>query len=187
MLFSQRFHDGLHDGSITLTFRKWKRPQAKVGGRYATGAGDLVVDSIDVFRARDVSDADARRAGFASSDAMTSELRWADDDEVFRIAFHREDPAPRKPPPQLDDDTITARLNRLDANSDVGPWTRATLRLIGDKPAVRAGDLAIELGRERLPFKADVRKLKALGLTESLEVGYRLSGRGRAYVARMTS
>ena len=49
------------------------------------------------------------------------------------------------------------------------------LRLIGDRPGVRAGDLADELGRERLAFKADVRKLKALGLTESLEVGYRLS------------
>jgi hypothetical protein len=37
------------------------------------------------------------------------------------------------------------------------------------------------MGRETLPFKRDVRKLKELGLTESLEVGYRLSPRGRAY------
>ena len=42
------------------------------------------------------------------------------------------------------------------------------LRLIADRPGVRAGDLAEQLGRERLAFKADVRKLKALGLTESL-------------------
>ena len=45
--------------------------------------------------------------------------------------------------------------------------------LIAERPAVRAGDLADQLGRERLAFKADVRKLKALGLTESLDVGYR--------------
>ena len=45
-------------------------------------------------------------------------------------------------------------------------------------------DLAASLGRERLSFKADVRKLKALGLTESLEVGYRLSPRGRAFLER---
>ena len=32
-----------------------------------------------------------------------------------------------------------------------------------------------------LPFKRNVRKLKELGLTESLEVGYRLSPRGEAY------
>jgi hypothetical protein len=36
---------------------------------------------------------------------------------------------------------------------------------------------------ERLPFKANVRKLKALGLTESLDVGYRLSPRGEALLA----
>ena len=56
------------------------------------------------------------------------------------------------------------------------------MRAIAAAPGLRAGDLAAGLGRERLPFKADVRKLKALGLTESLEVGYRLSPRGRAYL-----
>jgi hypothetical protein len=40
-------------------------------------------------------------------------------------------------------------------------------------------------GRERHPFKTDVRKHKELGLTESLEVGYRLSPRGRALLARL--
>jgi hypothetical protein len=57
-----------------------------------------------------------------------------------------------------------------------------TLRLIQRRPAVRAGDLADELGRERLPFKTDVRKLKNLGLTISLGTGYRLSPRGEAYL-----
>jgi hypothetical protein len=47
---------------------------------------------------------------------------------------------------------------------------------------VRAPDLAASLGRETLPFERDVRKLKELGLTESLEVRYRLSPRGRAYL-----
>jgi hypothetical protein len=48
---------------------------------------------------------------------------------------------------------------------------------------VRAPDLAAQLGREKRPFKADVRKLKELGLTESLDVGYRLSPRGKAFLA----
>jgi Mn-dependent DtxR family transcriptional regulator len=47
---------------------------------------------------------------------------------------------------------------------------------------VRAADLAKHLGRDRKSFKTDVRKLKELGLTESLEVGYRLSPRGRAWL-----
>ena len=77
---------------------------------------------------------------------------------------------------------LRARLDRLDRAAGDGPWTVATLRLIGDRPGVRAADLAAAVGRERQPFKTDVRKLKNLGLTESLEVGYRLSPRGQAYL-----
>ncbi len=45
-------------------------------------------------------------------------------------------------------------------------------------------ELAAAVGRPRPEFKVDVRKLKALGLTESLEVGYRLTRLGRAVVRR---
>ena len=60
------------------------------------------------------------------------------------------------------------------------------LELISERPEVRAADLAEALGRERIPFKRDVRKLKELGLTESLERGYRLSPRGRALLGRLS-
>ncbi len=56
------------------------------------------------------------------------------------------------------------------------------LELIADQPATLAADLAAQVGREKLPFKRDVRKLKELGLTESLPTGYRLSPRGRAFL-----
>ena len=56
------------------------------------------------------------------------------------------------------------------------------LALIEARPAVRAADLARELGLETPRFKARVRQLKELGLTESLEIGYRLSSRGRAFL-----
>jgi predicted transcriptional regulator len=46
-------------------------------------------------------------------------------------------------------------------------------------------ELAKALGAERFAFKQDVRKLKELGLTESLEVGYRLSPRGEAVVHKL--
>jgi hypothetical protein len=80
---------------------------------------------------------------------------------------------------------VRARLARLDAASGRGPWTREVLQLIAERPEVRAADLAPLTGRERLPFKRDVRKLKELGLTESLEVGYRLSPRGRTVLDRL--
>jgi hypothetical protein len=182
VLFPNRLHDGLRDGSITLTFRHWSRPQVKVGGRYRTGGGDLVVESIEPVEVRTVTDAEAQRAGFADAAAMRAERGWADDLVVLRIAFHREDATSPPSPRPLDDAEIGRRLDRLDAVSPTGPWTRPTLDAIARHPAVRAGDLAAELGRERLPFKADVRKLKRLGLTESLDVGYRLSPRGQAYL-----
>jgi hypothetical protein len=55
-----------------------------------------------------------------------------------------------------------------------------TLRSIEARPQVAARILAQDLGRERDPFKVDVRKLKRLGLTQSFEVGYELSPRGKA-------
>ena len=81
-----------------------------------------------------------------------------------------------------DVDEIDHRLARLDRASPRGPWTAATLAIIAERPAVRAGDLAESLGRDRPSFKLDVRKLKNLGLTISLEKGYRLSPRGAAYL-----
>jgi hypothetical protein len=174
--------DGLRDGSITLTVRNWTRPQAKVGGRYKTGGGQLEVDAMERVPAATITDADARRAGCADRGDLLRVIKAADDDLVYRIEFHRVGDNPvdelARDDVLSDDDvaTITAKLDRM------GDWAVETLRLIEAKPAVRAGDLADELGRERLPFKADVRKLKRLGLTESLQVGYRLSPRGHAFL-----
>ena len=113
----------------------------------------------------------------------------APDREDGRAADHAgEDPriALRERSALTPDDVaeLERRLSRLDRASTHGPWTGDVLRLIAARPGVRAGDLAEAIGRERLPFKADVRKLKALGLTESLPVGYRLSPRGEAWLSR---
>ena len=55
---------------------------------------------------------------------------------------------------------------------------------IAAQPGRRAPDLAAAFGREVLPFKTDVRKLKNMGLTISLRIGYQLSPRGIAYLQR---
>ena len=55
------------------------------------------------------------------------------------------------------------------------------LSCIAAEPGRRAPDFAARFGREVQPFKRDVRKLKELGLTISLLVGYELSPRGEAY------
>lgn len=77
---------------------------------------------------------------------------------------------------------ITRRLDRMDHDSNVGAWTRRTLQLIAEQPGVVSTVLARQVGIERYAFKALVYKLKRLSLTYSLEVGYSISPRGRAYL-----
>jgi biotin operon repressor len=190
LLFKSRFHPALRDGSITLTFRSWKRPQARAGGRYRFGPDDvLVVDSIARVRAGSISDADARRSGFATADELRAELDTNKPASVYRIAFHYEasaDPRMRaarndRLTPE-DVESISARLARMDRSSRNGAWTLETLRLIARCPFIAASNLAAELDRERAAFKANVRKLKSIGLTISHETGYELSPRGEAYL-----
>jgi len=190
VLFEQRFWDGIRDGTVTVTFRRWKRPQAKAGNTNRTPAGIVRVDAVDVVDPAKITKADAHRSGFASAADVRAALRGDPVLPVYRVQFHLDEaPDPRAELQQRADLTtddiaeLDKRLDRLDAVSSYGPWTRQTLALIATMPQVRAGDLAEAMGRERLEFKADVRKLKALGLTISFSPGYRLSPRGEAYLA----
>lgn len=171
-----------------MTARRWTRPQVRPGGRYHAAGMVLVVERVDALPFRDVTARDARRSGFASRDELAAELRADDDTPVYRIAFRAEQPPPARKPPRPTETVladIAARLERMDARSDGRPWTATALRLIAEHPGRRAADLAGEAGMEHPAFKASVRKLKALGLTESLEVGYRLTPLGRAYARRL--
>jgi hypothetical protein len=193
MLFKQRLWAGLADGTITVTFRRWRKPQARPGGRYRTPAGVIEVDAIATIECSEITDADANRSGYADRDQLLRELDRYPDGELYRIDFHHAGADPRQALradadlTRADLDAITKRLDRLDRASPRGPWTRQVLETIAERPAVRAGDLAEAMGRDTPSFKRDVRKLKEMGLTESLDVGYRLSPRGRALLLSRTS
>jgi hypothetical protein len=188
MLFRQKFLDGIRDGTITLAFRRWRRPSVRSGGTLLTAAGQLSITSVDEVALTRISQADARRAGYTSREALLAELRARDEGKVYRIELGalRVDPrvALRQSASlsETECDGIARRLRRLDTRSPHGPWTRATLDLIRSRPGVRAGDLCRLVGLDLPPFKLNVRKLKTLGLTESLEVGYRLSPRGTLFM-----
>jgi hypothetical protein len=195
LLFKKSFHAGLVSGDISLTFRRWEKPQVRAGGRYRCHPiGVLVVDSIERAPLSSISERDARRAGFASLEELIAYLHTApagpmrDDATLFRVELHHGGDGDRVDI-ALDGDlgpddiaTITARLARMDRGE---PWTRKTLRLIEKHPRVAASKLAAKLGRDTAPFKVDVRKLKRLGLTQSFEVGYELSPRGWAYLSHV--
>jgi hypothetical protein len=191
VLVQMRLREPIERGEVDLLFRRWKRLQAVVGNTYRTAAGRLTVTAVDVVDPDALTDEDARRAGSADVDALRKTLRGDASLPTYRIAVVlAEGPDPRSV--LAGDDGLTdadvaeidRRLDRLDRASSWGPWTMPTLRLIEARPATVSTLLAEEVGRERQAFKLDVRKLKALGLTESLDVGYQLSARGRAYLAR---
>lgn len=174
-------------GAIDLAFRRWARPRVVVGTRMRTAVGVIEITSVELVSVSSLRAADARRAGAPSLTALKQALAARSGDPAWRIGLAYAGPDPREAlraavPDEAELATITGRLDRLDASSTCGPWTRETLELIDLHPTVRAPDLAARVGRETPDFKKDVRKLKELGLTESLAIGYLLSPRGEAVV-----
>ena len=191
VLFEKRFWDPIRSGDVTMTFRRWKRRQVVAGNRYRTAAGILEVTAIEEVDPAAITDTEARRAGYPTAANLVADLRGTPELPTYRIVFRTVGaPDPRdvlaRTADLTDDDIaeIDRRLDRLDRSSSHGPWTRATLSTIAEHPGRRAPDLAAMHNRETQPFKTDVRKLKNLGLTISLRVGYELSPRGEAYLQR---
>lgn len=190
MLFPQALHPQLEDGTITVAFRRWRRPTVRTGGTLRFPRGVLAIDEVTRIAPEDITPADARAAGAGGPDEVIDRLDALGDGELYRIRFHHLGADPRERlqhDADVNDREVAAlreRLERMDARSRRGPWTLPTLRLFAERPGVPAGELAAELGVDRDVFKRDVRKLKELGLTVSLSVGYELSPRGRAFLDR---
>ena len=191
MLFRADTLEGIAAGRVTVAVRRWRRPTVRTGGTLVTRVGVLAIDSVDRIETAELTERDARAAGASSLDELLAADQLRRDGDLYRIRFHLDGDDPRLALRERDDMSddemaeVVGRLARLDRSSRHGEWTAATLELIAERPGVRAGDLATQVGREMQPFKTDVRKLKALGLTESLEVGYRLSPRGAAVLERL--
>ena len=180
MLFPAALWPGLAEGTVTVAFRRWMRPTVKAGGTLQSPAGLLAIDEVSAIEIRDITDADARAAGSRGVDDIVAALRA--EGSLYRVRFHRLGADPRialRERSQLDGrelDDLRRAIARLD-------WALPVLRLIAARPGVVSTKLADAMRLERLVFKQRVRRLKALGLTESLKVGYRLSPRGAALLS----
>ena len=174
MLFKQSQLEGIADGSIDLTFRRWDAPRVRAGSQQRTAAGVIGFDAVEAVE--DLSDEEARRAGWASRDAVLKQFEGRSG-RLYRIELHYAGRDPRavlrETPPTPD---LRRRVERM------GPWALDYLRAIAENPGVRAPDLAAGFGMKTRAFKLRVRRLKELGLTESLRIGYRLSPRGEAFL-----
>jgi len=193
MLFQRRFHERIRSGEITCTVRIWQRPHAKLGGRYSLGGGAIVVDEVHEIGLDEITAALARRCGFTSLVDLLKTAKHGAGERVFVIDFHYDGTSGARPTPERgvvsaeELAELVQRLEAMDGRSKIGAWTLATLRAIEARPGVLAAKLARSLGRPRDEFKRDVRKLKTLGLTFSLDIGYRLTPKGEALLASLSN
>lgn len=185
MLFRQITLEGIRAGRVDLAFRRWDRPRVRAGGVLRTALGELTIRAVVPVTLEELGDEEAERAGFDSKAALVKMLNEKPLGQVFRIELGPLVPDTRialrqSLPDEQEIGAILTRLERLDARAKTGAWTKAVLDLLQRHPGVRAGDLSGLVGQNKDDFKINVRKLKNLGLTESLGTGYRLSPRGEA-------
>ena len=177
-------------GEVSLVFRRWRRPTVRTGGSLRTALGVLRIIDVTALEESDVTDADTQAAGYASRSALLADL-GSRAGQLYRIAVEYGGADPRialrrqDALSEADAEDLSHRLARLDARAPAGPWTRRVLAEIAANPGVAAQVLAQRLGCGKDWLKPQVRKLKNLGLTVSLPVGYELSPRGRAALERL--
>ena len=194
MLLRSKVIEKIIAGEISTVFRVWKRPTVKPGGTQMTKLGVLGIDAVDVVTENDITDEDAMNAGFLSKDELIDHLlERTDETAIYRIKLHYIGEDPRKALRDQADlsekelNEIIERLRKLDSGSQRGDWTQLYLQMIHDRPNTHAAKLAASIGLDIPHFKPWVRKLKALGLTESLRPGYRLSPRGEKVLEALSA
>ncbi|HXH22543.1 MAG TPA: ASCH domain-containing protein [Dehalococcoidia bacterium] len=194
LMFRKQDRERVAAGEITVTYRLWKSARVKAGRSYETGFGAVEVEDVRVVPAALVTAGDARLAGLPSPAAVWALAGDHTGAEVgpetllYRVQFRflgRDSRPQRREAKALTPGEVRQRLAAMDARSARGPWTLQALRFIRAGPEVPARVLAAEMGWETQDFKAHIRRLKALGLTISHEVGYELSDLGREYLASL--
>jgi hypothetical protein len=191
VLLKQAALEGIANGTVTAAFRRWVHPRVKAGSTFRTYIGVVAVESVEPITESAITDRLARDAGFASRGDLLAELALHDEGRLYRISLRLAGPDPREALRRRSDlspsevSQLRDKLAQFGARTEGGPWALPILRLIAARPGVRAPELAMSLGMKTEHFKPRVRQLKELGLTESLEVGYRLSPRGEAFMRQL--
>jgi hypothetical protein len=95
MDFSKKLRPDILSGKITVSFRLWRRPQVKAGGRYQLEGGHIVVDSVTQVPFSSITLADLKRAGESDLESLRQRAATtgpiSDDTLLYRIEFHPSD------------------------------------------------------------------------------------------------
>jgi hypothetical protein len=90
--FSAELRDRVADGTITVSYRLWSRPQVKVGGTYRSGTVMIEIDDIELLPFSSITDEDLARTGEPDLEALRRRAAHAgpirDDTLLYRVAFH---------------------------------------------------------------------------------------------------
>jgi len=188
MLFKKTELEKIVSGEIRLAFRRWVRPAVRTGGTLLTPAGQLAIEAVDPVSCDEISEADAKAAGYPSLKTLQTTLEQRSTKTLYRIRFRVAGSDPRIAlgktlPETLEEQAeIQDQLKRLDTSSKTGPWTSRLLKAIEKHPHIAAQKLSDLTGDEKEWLKTHVRKLKNLGLTLSHQPGYELSPRGSDFL-----
>lgn len=189
MQFKKAFKEQISRGELQRTYRLWKQPQVKVGGQYNIHPfGSIEVTAISTLAAAKLTNAAAKKSGFTDRTELLQvlkvDLETGGGEVLTQIDFRflgkeAVNQPDRSPQSKEEIEALLEKLRATEQRSSRGPWAFAALQMIAKHPGRRAPELAAMIKWETAPFKANVRKLKALGLTISLDVGYKLSPRGQ--------
>jgi hypothetical protein len=169
-----------------MAFRKWKRPTVKQGGALNTPIGLLAIDEVSIVTS--VSDFELIQSGYEDRDELQKELSKSTGNTLFRIKFHLSGEDPHislRNKTNLSSEELL-KLNQKIVrfnNSKIYPgWATKVLKTIQQNPGESAASISEAVGYEKDWLKPSIRKLKELGLTINLEIGYSISPRGNAYL-----
>jgi hypothetical protein len=90
--FSRELRARVLSGEITVSFRLWRRPKVKPGGRYRVGDGTIEVDSVKLVPFAFIDSTDLHRAGESDFESLRARAAHAgpirDETLLYRIEFH---------------------------------------------------------------------------------------------------
>jgi hypothetical protein len=96
--FSEELRPAVIAGDLTVSFRLWRRPKVRAGGRYPVGPAVIEVDSIELVPFAAVTAEDVRRAGEPDLETLRRRAAHAGpieaDTVLHRIEFHLVDEQP---------------------------------------------------------------------------------------------